>query len=158
MNIHACIPGIVWFLYDLHTVHIHTHHTSEVSSHLFIQAVELLSVFESGGMWHGPVAGTSNHGGHHRGGRGSGAERQTSCDTKIQAEHTTLQEDQCVFALQKRLDKINEALTVQKGELLSASKFQYVFLCVYLLDPRSSSDEALFIPAGALGESPSGEE
>lgn len=59
-------------LCDLHTVHIHidtdTYRTSKVSSHLLVQAVELLSVFESGGMWHSPVTGSSKHGGHHRGG------------------------------------------------------------------------------------------
>lgn len=32
------------------------------------------------------------------------------------------------------------------------------FSAFYLLDPRSSSDEALFIPAGAPEESPRGEE
>lgn len=84
-------------LYDLHTVHIHahrhTHRTSEVSSHQFIQAVELLPVFESGGMWHGPVTGTSDHWRHHRGGRGSGAGRQTVTMQKIPAECTKLQKD-----------------------------------------------------------------
>lgn len=50
-------------------------HTSEVSCHLFVQAVELLPVFESGGMWHGPVAGAGHHGGHDRR-RGCRATRQ----------------------------------------------------------------------------------
>lgn len=45
---------------------MHTSHTSEVSSHVFIQAVELLSVFKSGGMWHKPITVTSDDGGHCR--------------------------------------------------------------------------------------------
>lgn len=58
-------------------------HTSEVSCHLFVQAVELLSVFESGGMWHGPVAGAAHHGGHDRRRRGCRATRQ-AVNTDIQ--------------------------------------------------------------------------
>lgn len=52
----------------LTNIYTHTLRTTEVSCHLFIQAVELLSVFESGGMWHSPVAGNCSNGGHHRGG------------------------------------------------------------------------------------------
>lgn len=77
-KIHACIPRIVWFCM-IYTVYVHTrtdtHHTSEVSSHLFVQAVELLPVLQSGSMWHGPVTWNSSHGGHPR--RGSRPERQT---------------------------------------------------------------------------------
>lgn len=51
--------------------------TSEISCHLFVQAVELLPVFEPGGVWHGPVAGTSHHGRHQRRRRGGRARRQT---------------------------------------------------------------------------------
>lgn len=44
---------------------------------------------------------------------------------------------------------------MQKGKLLKTSTFLCVF---YLLDPRSSSDEALFIPAGEEESPPNGEE
>lgn len=64
--------------YGLKDLHVYRNHTSEISCHLFVQAVELLPVFESGGVWHGPVAGTSHHGGHQRRRRGGRARRQTA--------------------------------------------------------------------------------
>lgn len=110
-------------------------HTSEVSCHLFVQAVELLPVFEPGGMWHGPVAGAAHHGGHDRRGRGCRATRQAA-NADIQ-----------INKLVRKVEKNAECF-------LKSTQF-----CVfYLLDPRSSSDEALFIPAGAPEASPRGEE
>lgn len=85
----------------------HRHHTSEVSSHLFIQAVELLSVFESGGMWHSPVAGSSTHGGHHRGGWGSGAERQSVATQKYKLNKRSFN-NQPVCFLQFRRDGVDK--------------------------------------------------
>lgn len=111
-------------------------HTSEVSCHLFVQAVELLPVFESGGMWHGPVAGAGHHGGHGR--------RRRGCRATRQAVNVDIQRNKLVSkTVEKNVDCF----------LTSAH-----FCAFYLLDPRSSSDEALFIPAGAPEASPRGEE
>lgn len=123
---------LVWlFQNDLHTdhihVHAHTYHTSEVSNHLFIQAVELLSVFESGGMWHRPVAGTRNQGGHHRGGRGSRAKRQTAATKTCKISSPSFWKTSVFLHFKTATDKINGAQTMWKRKLLSASKYVYVW-------------------------------
>lgn len=103
-----------------HFHYMHRDHTSEVSNHLFIQAVELLPVLESGAVRHSPVTGTGNHGGHHRGRWGSRAKRQKHASRMHRMSGGTLG-----LCASKRQGKINQ-LMVQKRFQIS----KCIILCI----------------------------
>lgn len=115
-----------------------TSHTSEVAGHEFIQAVELLSVFKPGAMWHSPVTGTGDDGRHCRWGRRRRAKKTNRANVKVQLE---------------TLNNLKYDTETASDYVMKDTAFKPVYRCngqPYLTD---HSDRPLFTPAG---DTPSG--